>query len=63
MNREFELQVDYRYTGIGDTDHRSSIPVVNPLSNPPPTLGVSEQSTNLQAVMFSVRWYPQGGLY
>jgi opacity protein-like surface antigen len=60
VNREFELQVDYRYTGIGDTSHHSAIPVVNPLSNPPVTLGVSEHDTNLQAVMFSVRWYPQG---
>ena len=58
FNSNFEFQIDYRYTGISDTDHRSSIPVVNPLITTPAVLGLSERSTNLQAVMFSVRWYP-----
>jgi len=58
LNSNFELQIDYRYAGISDTDHRSSIPVVNPLITTSAVLGLSERSTNLQAVMFGVRWYP-----
>ena len=58
FNPRFEFQIDYRYTGVDNTDHRLSIPVVNPLSTTPAVLGLSERSTNLQAVMFSLRWYP-----
>ena len=58
LNRNLEFQVDYRYSGIDDTHHHSQLPVVNPLSTTPATLGVSERNTNLQAVMFSMRWYP-----
>lgn len=59
VNRNFEFQVDYRYTGISDTDHGSPFLVINPLlAGPAPALSVSQHDTNLQAVMFSVRWYP-----
>jgi opacity protein-like surface antigen len=62
VNRSFELQVDYRYTGISDTDHDSSLLAVNPLSSPVTANGVFAKNTNLQAIMFSVRWYPSPGL-
>lgn len=59
LNRNFEFQIDYRYTGIADTNHGSPFLVINPLiAGPAPALSVSQHSTNLQAVMFSVRWYP-----
>jgi opacity protein-like surface antigen len=58
VNPNFEFQVDYRYTGISDTDHRSAVLVVNPLSTPASVNGVSAGNTSLQAIMFSVRWYP-----
>jgi opacity protein-like surface antigen len=59
VNHTFEFQVDYRYTGISDTDHGSPFLVINPLiAGPAPALSVSQHDTNLQAVMFSVRWYP-----
>lgn len=59
LDRNFEFQVDYRYTGISDTDHGSPFLRVNPLiAGPAPALSVSQHDTNLQAVMFSVRWYP-----
>ena len=51
INADFELQLDYRYRGITDTDHNSSYLAINP---------AEATHTDLQAVMFSVRWYPWG---
>jgi hypothetical protein len=58
LNRNFDFQIDYRYTGISDTDHGSPFLVTNPLlAGPAPVHSVSQHDTNLQAVMLSVRWY------
>jgi opacity protein-like surface antigen len=51
VNSNFELQVDYRYRGISDTKHDSSYLAINP---------AVATHTDLQAIMFSVRWYPWG---
>jgi len=59
VNRNFEFQVDYRYNGISDTDHDSPFLAVNPLIvGGAPVHAVTQHGTDLQAVVFSVRWYP-----
>jgi opacity protein-like surface antigen len=48
LRDDLDLQLDYRFRGISDTEHTSSFATVNP---------VSARSDNVQAVMFSLRWY------
>ena len=49
VRSDLDLQLDYRYSGIDQSNHSSAY------------ANTSAEATKLQAVVLSVRWYPWGG--